>query len=212
MATVDGCLNVSMFASIKQFMRSLVFLRHPECLEALGNLVREIKLRRTVMGDHPGFVIESNAIILGYALQRLEAGKARVAGGTILSFGDEVTGFGQIAIGENTWIGQYNNLRASAHAPVRIGRDCLLSQFCTLVAANHHIDVGTPIIRQPLATEKRGIVLSDDVWLGAGVTVLPGVNIGKGAVIGAGGVVTKDVPEYEIWGGVPAKRLGEREW
>jgi len=199
-----------MFASIKQVIRSIAFLRHPECREALGDLVRETKLRHRIMNDHPSFVIERNAIILGYALQRLEAGKARVAGGTILSFGDEVTGYGEIAIGENTWIGQYNNLRASANAPVRIGDDCSLSQFCTLVAANHHIAAGTPIIQQPLAQEKRGVVLGDDVWLGAGVTVLPGVTIAQGAVVGAGSVVTKDVPEYEIWGGVPAKKLGER--
>ena len=211
MATVDGCLNVSMFASIKQVIRSIAFLRHPECLEAIGDLVRETKLRHKVMGDHPGFVIARNVIILGYALQRLEAGKARVAGGTVLSFGDDVTGFGEIAIGENTWIGQYNNLRASADAPVRVGGACLLSQFCTLVAANHHVDAAMPIIQQSLATEKRGIVLGDDVWLGAGVTVLPGVRIGQGAVVGANAVVTHDVPPYEIWGGVPARKLGERK-
>jgi acetyltransferase-like isoleucine patch superfamily enzyme len=54
------------------------------------------------------------------------------------------------------------------------------------------------------------VVLEDDVWLGAGVVVTPGVTIARGAVVGANAVVTKDVPEYEIWAGVPARRIGER--
>ncbi|MEP1334551.1 MAG: DapH/DapD/GlmU-related protein [Lentilitoribacter sp.] len=54
------------------------------------------------------------------------------------------------------------------------------------------------------------IVIEDDVWLGARVTVLPGISIAQGAIIAAGSVVTKPVPAYEIWGGVPARKLGQR--
>ena len=68
-----------------------------------------------------------------------------------------------------------------------------------------------PIRLQPLSAEKVGVTLGNDVWLGAGVTVLPGVTIGNGAVIGSGSVVTKDVPDYEIWAGAPAKKIGQRK-
>jgi acetyltransferase-like isoleucine patch superfamily enzyme len=54
------------------------------------------------------------------------------------------------------------------------------------------------------------IVLEQDVWLGANAVVLKGVKIARGAIIAAGAVVTTDVPQFEIWGGVPARKLGER--
>jgi maltose O-acetyltransferase len=54
------------------------------------------------------------------------------------------------------------------------------------------------------------VVLEDDVWLGMGVIVLPGVRIGRGAIIGAGAVVTKDVPPYAIAHGLPCQVVGER--
>ena len=55
------------------------------------------------------------------------------------------------------------------------------------------------------------IILGDDVWLGVNVVVLKGVTIGRGAVVGAGAVVTKSIPSFEIWAGIPARRIGERQ-
>jgi acetyltransferase-like isoleucine patch superfamily enzyme len=63
---------------------------------------------------------------------------------------------------------------------------------------------GLPIRRQPLHS-KGGIVIEDDVWLGVGVIVLDGVRIGRGAVVGAGAVVTKDLPPNSISSGAPAR-------
>lgn len=60
------------------------------------------------------------------------------------------------------------------------------------------------------AHSKGDIVIEDDVWIGYGATIVSGVHIGKGAVIAAGAVVTKDVPAYEMWGGVPAKLIKRR--
>ena len=59
-------------------------------------------------------------------------------------------------------------------------------------------------------TKAAPVVIEDHVWVGCRVQILPGVKIGRGAVIAAGAVVTKDVPAYEIWGGVPAKKIGIR--
>lgn len=58
--------------------------------------------------------------------------------------------------------------------------------------------------------EERPVVVGDDVWIGANVVILPGVEIKRGAVIAAGAVVTKDVGELEIVGGVPARVIGRR--
>lgn len=200
-----------MFPALKHFVRTLAFLRHPECLEGLAELAGEVRLRRQIMRDHPGLVLEKDVVVLGYAPARLVVSQVRISRGTILSFGDELTGYGKISIGADTWIGQNNNLRASENAPISIGRDCLISQYCTLVAANHQTRAGIPVRKQPQSRERLGVTLEDDVWLGAGANILPGVSIGRGAVIGAGSVVTKDVPQNEIWGGVPAVRISERQ-
>ena len=55
------------------------------------------------------------------------------------------------------------------------------------------------------------VVLRDHVWIGANAVILKGVEIGRGAVVAAGAVVTKNIPPNEIWGGVPAKKIGERK-
>ncbi len=63
----------------------------------------------------------------------------------------------------------------------------------------------TPIKQQSNKTAK--VIIEDDVWLGCGVKVMSGVTIGKGSVIAAGAVVTKDVPPYTLYGGIPAKKI-----
>lgn len=57
----------------------------------------------------------------------------------------------------------------------------------------------------------KGIVIEDDCWLGTGVKILDGVTIGKGSVIGAGAVVTKNIPSYSVAVGVPAKVISKRD-
>lgn len=154
--------------------------------------------------------IDSDIQIIGYHKNLLELGDGvTLSNGCILAFGDKENGVGRIEIGEGTWVGPCNNLRAGG-GDIQIGRKCLISQFCTLVAANHACKREKRIMEQGLIKEPQGIQLGDDVWLGAGVVVIPGVTIGTGAVIGANAVVTKDVPEYEIWAGVPAKKIGQR--
>ena len=193
------------------WLRGLFLLRHPEIVRDLGerrfHLLRVAEIRQSF----PTARISDDIRLVAYEAGRLELGAdVSIQPGTLLAFGDAQNGFGRIAVGAATWIGEYNNLRSSGEAAIQIGRGCLISQFCTLVGSNHAIAKGRPIREQGPATDRRGVVLGDDVWLGAGVTVLPGVTVGQGAVIGAGAVVTRDVPPYEIWTGVPAQRSGER--
>jgi maltose O-acetyltransferase len=63
----------------------------------------------------------------------------------------------------------------------------------------------------PIRSDKVGVIIHDDVWIGTHATILPGVTIGRGAIVAAGAVVTADVAEYSIVGGVPTRFLNRRE-
>ncbi len=94
-------------------------------------------------------------------------------------------------------------------ADIRIGKHVMISPNCALYSYDHGIALEKPIRKQPLQS-KGPIVIHDEVWLGVGVIVLGGVEIGQGAVIAAGSVVKADVPENAIAAGVPAKVIGMR--
>jgi len=114
-----------------------------------------------------------------------------------------------LSIGTGTYIGEGNNIRA-AGGQIRIGANCLISQYVTIVASNHNIKSDQLIIKQGWSKENNFVVINDDVWIGAGSIVLPGITIGTGAVIAAGSVVTKNVEEYAIVAGNPAKFIKYR--
>jgi acetyltransferase-like isoleucine patch superfamily enzyme len=110
---------------------------------------------------------------------------------------------GSITVGAGSRVHRGCNLIAYL-APIRIGRDVGIAQNCALYSYNHGVAPGEPISKQPLQT-RGAIVIDDHVWLGIGVIVLSGVRIGKGAVIGAGSVVTDDIPDGAIAVGAPAR-------
>lgn len=119
------------------------------------------------------------------------------------------TGYaGHVTLGDDCFVGVYTVL--NGQGGITIGNDVLIGGHCHLVAGNHAFaSRAVPINRQ--AFNSKGIVLEDDVWLGAGVKVLDGVRIGQGAIVSAGSVVTKDVEPYSIVGGVPAKLIRMRD-
>jgi len=107
---------------------------------------------------------------------------------------------GDIIIGDHTRIGLHNTIIG----PVTIGSHVNLAQGITVTGLNHNFDIPDKRIDEQGITTKP-VVIGDDVWIGAGVVVLPGVNIGKHCVIAAGAVVTKDVPDKCLVAGIPAK-------
>jgi len=104
-------------------------------------------------------------------------------------------------IGRNTFIGVY--------VPVRIGKDVLVGAYSYIASSNHSFSRrDIPIAAQGF--EGAPVVLEDGVWLGTHVVILPGVTIGRGAIVAAGAVVNRNIPPWEIWGGVPARFLKMR--
>ena len=114
---------------------------------------------------------------------------------------------GELIIGNNTYIGRMSIILA--HQSVVIGDDCLIAPGCHITDVNHGITPGVLIRKQPLVS--KSIRIGNDVWIGAGCSILPGVTIGNGAVVGARSVVTGDVPEGAIVVGVPARILRYRD-
>ncbi len=107
-----------------------------------------------------------------------------------------------IKIGRDSLIGEYCVIRGQGG--VTIGDRVYTSPFTQLLSVNHVFDdPNRPFVEQGITAQ--GIVIEDDVWLGAGAVITDGVRVGHHSVVAAGAVVTKDVEPYSIMAGVPAK-------
>lgn len=112
---------------------------------------------------------------------------------------------GRLIIAERVIIGLGANIRAAGGA-ITIGQNSMLGQQVSLIASNHLISSEKPYRDLPWDESKVGVAIAENVWLGAGVTVLPGCAIGQNSVVGAGSVVTKSIPANEVWAGIPATK------
>ena len=104
----------------------------------------------------------------------------------------------------------------STKAKLIIGNDVMIAENATIVTGDHRIDIlDKPMIAveesEKLADNDQDVVLEGDNWIGTRAIILKGVTIGKGAVVAAGALVTKDVPPYAIVAGVPAKIVKMRK-
>jgi acetyltransferase-like isoleucine patch superfamily enzyme len=112
-----------------------------------------------------------------------------------------------IQIGQETFIGP--DVCIAGPGDIKIGKRCLIASHTGIFANNHNFtDPIEPIKYQGIS--RKGIAIEDDCWLGHKVTVLDGITIGEGSVIGAGAVVTKDIPPYSVAVGVPARVIKSR--
>lgn len=109
---------------------------------------------------------------------------------------------GDVTIGDHTRVG----IHCTVIGPVCIGNHVNLAQGITVTALNHNFaDSNRKIDEQGISTKP--VVIGDDVWIGANAVILPGVTIGRHVVVASGAVVTKDVPDYSLVAGVPAKEI-----
>jgi len=118
-----------------------------------------------------------------------------------------IRGGGNLKIGDNTHIGSF--VIIGCNEEVKIGKDCMIADYCTLRDTNHNFrNLNISMNKQGITAKK--IIIEDDVWIGHGAIILSGINVAKGSIVAAGSVVTKNVGEYEIVAGNPAKTIGSR--
>ena len=110
-------------------------------------------------------------------------------------------------IGDNVSISSYVVITTAG--TVTIGNNVLIGYGAKILSANHHIPENHGIIFNA-GHDCKPIVIEDEVWIGANAVVLPGIILGRGSVVAAGAVVTKNVAPYTIVGGVPARLIRER--
>lgn len=113
----------------------------------------------------------------------------------------------QIEIGDNSGIG----INCQVCGPVKIGDNIMMGPEVIILTVSHKYDrLDIPMLEQG-HKEPEPVTIGDDVWIGTRAIILPGISIGKGAIVGAAAVVTKDVPEYAIVCGNPAKIIKSRK-
>ena len=195
-----------------------------EAREACGAWCRHVLEVERLRQNNPGATIATGVVLPGGG-RNIKLGKgAKIEAGAVL---DMRLG-GSIELGDDALI-RRGALLAPWGGQIRMGRECSvnpqsivyghggfcagdfvrIAANCVVIPANHGLaNSGVPICRQPLS--QKGIVIGNDVWIGAGATLLDGIHIANGAVVAAGAVVTGDVAENMIVGGVPAKELRKR--
>lgn len=161
------------------------------------------------------FILRAKGVNIGRSVKIESSALIEPSGGEI-SIGDQSfidhgvvirALHGRITIGENCYINAYSMLIGGGD--ISIGKNTAIAGFTLIVASNHVFESKIiPIREQGLITV--GVKIGDDVWIGAGARILDGVSIGSGAVVGAGSVVTKDVPPNTIVAGVPSRVIGLR--
>ena len=112
-----------------------------------------------------------------------------------------------VQIGNNSGIGK----NCTVYGPCIIGNNVMMGPNCDIITRNHNFSsIDIPMIEQGFSETKK-VIIGDDVWIGCRTIILPGVCIGKGSIIGAGSVVTKDVEPYSVVAGCPAKIIKKRK-
>lgn len=177
----------------------------------LGGVGSNCFIEKNVRFNIPQNVFVGDRVIIGESSWfDIEDPKSKIR------IGDEVkiaryctfrAGPGDVLIDEQTNFGVFSFI--AGYGGVEIGKYTAIGSHVVIMTYSHIFEDLSPIRYQDLKLER--VRICEGAWLGTHVVVMPGVTIGKGAVIGAGAVVTKDIPEYSIAVGVPAKVIDKRK-
>jgi len=113
----------------------------------------------------------------------------------------------KVSLGDYSGIG----VNAKIYGRCIIGDYVMMGEDCTIITRNHQFSrTDMPMMEQGFS-EERPVVIGNDVWIGDRVMILPGIQIGNGAIVGAGSVVTHSIPDYAIAAGNPARIIKYRD-
>lgn len=178
---------------------------------------------RAPVSIHPALAAAAKAFTIahGAAAKVSRAVRGYATAGRFAGYGknfdfdpDGTYSYETITVGDNVTLGARPTLLAT-RSTIRIGSNVMFGPGVTVRGGNHRFDiVGVPInavsdeMKRP--EDDLGVVIEDDVWVGGGATILAGVTIGRGSVIGGSSVVTKSIPPYSIAVGNPARVIKQR--
>lgn len=194
MMALRGLLQKPFFGSSSgmMFIGRRVIIRHKSLIQTGSNLT----IKDGAMID----ALSNKGIVFG---DNVAVGKNAVieCTGVLRNLGEG------LRVGSNSNIGDFSFI--AVRGPIEIGENVLMGPRVNMHAENHvSIDPKLPIKEQ--GESRAGIVVENNCWIGAASVILDGVRIGKGAIVGAGSVVSKDVPPFTIVGGVPARKIRSR--
>jgi acetyltransferase-like isoleucine patch superfamily enzyme len=184
---------------------------YPGLFRACG---RKVIFGRNLTIRHPGRISIGDRVVLSDGVM-LDAKGASADGGIVVGAGAFVglctmitTTDGSIELAAGCNLGAY--CRIGSFGRTRIGEKALLAAWVYVVGAGHEsARTDIPILDQPY-THRGGAQIGDGAWLGARATVMDGVTVGAHSIVGAHAVVTKDIPDYSIAMGIPARVTGSR--
>lgn len=185
------------------------FFKQAGGLVLLGKGVKILNRGNLSVG--PNFIAEDGCEINCHAARGIVLGEKVTIGAHALirptsTFGGDL-GEGLI-VGNNSNIGPFAYVGCSGF--IHIGNNVMISPRVSMYAENHNFDHPDRLMKDQGVT-RSFIRIEDDCWIASNSVILSGVTIGRGSVIAAGSVVTKDVPPYSVVGGVPAKILKQRK-
>lgn len=197
---------------IKSILKSLIWYYQKTRLGQIKD-DSNVNLLANIIGDSKKIFLGERVTICKYATLEVDpsdSDKSKIIIGDqtlISSFAMLRTYGGTIKIGKSSFINSFTVLYG--HGNLTIGNGCLIGPQVCIVPVNYGFQDRDISLRIQTPSLK-GISIEDDVWIGAGSTILDGCNIGKGSIVGAGAVVTKSVKPYSIVAGVPAKLISMR--
>jgi acetyltransferase-like isoleucine patch superfamily enzyme len=173
----------------------------------LGKAGRGVVIGRSVTLRGPGKIHLGDGVALDEHIEisaRGDRARVSIGAGSLISRGTIMhTRDGVIDIGPESSLGTHCRLGTTGE--IRIGRWALFAAGCTIGGEEHPSDdPSIPMVKRP-PVSKGGVTIGEDVWLGFRVIVLDGVRIGRGAIVGAGSVVTRDIPDLAVAVGTPAR-------
>lgn len=165
--------------------------------------IKCIKFRAKILGDYiiNNYIERCSERRLVHVLNKFNckvSNNANVRGGMVLD--NTYFNYSNLSIGDNCYVGK--KVFFDMADEIIIEKEAVLSEGVTILT---HQDVGNRMLQKYYSRKQGKVLLKEGCWIGANATILCGVSIGKCAVVAAGSVVTKDVPDFTVVGGVPAR-------